>query len=158
MLLPELIVPIGAPYRGPSDVGAVSHRIVFIGSLLEKQGVRVVLRGLPAVIEQVPEVMLRMIGEGSFEGELRSLARRLGIEDHIEWLGRIDDHGTVMDRLSECAIGLAPYRPGANSSDYLRGSHEGARLSGLRPPRRDHRCPRGRRGHRPAALRPGSRV
>jgi 1,4-alpha-glucan branching enzyme len=83
--------------------------IAFLGHLLEKQGVQVALQALPAVLREVPHARLLVMGTGPCEGELRRLATRLGVTEHVEFTGFIDDFGLIQRRLAQSTIGVAPY-------------------------------------------------
>src|SRR4029450_9253002 len=48
-----------------------------------------VVRILERVIREVPAVLL-MVGEGPERASARALARRLGLSDHVRFLGRQD--------------------------------------------------------------------
>lgn len=70
------------------------HRHIFDGPVIVNmarlhpcKGQTHLLRMLPAVKESVPDVRLLLIGEGPSRQELQDLARELGIEEHVFFLG-----------------------------------------------------------------------
>src|SRR5579872_6644558 len=69
--------------------------ILSIGRLERYKGHQRVIAALPRVLEQVPNVKLRIVGVGPYESALHKLVRKLGVADHVEigavppgdWLG-----------------------------------------------------------------------
>jgi len=85
------------------------YRLVFLGHLLEKQGVQLVIDSIPKIIEKIPAFNFLVIGTGPYENELKCKASKLGIDDHITFTGFIESHSDVDRLLSECACAVAPY-------------------------------------------------
>jgi phosphatidylinositol alpha-1,6-mannosyltransferase len=54
-----------------------------------------VIRALPAIISEVPDVMYLIVGEGDDQPRLQSLAASLSVEAHVQFLGRVDDEELV---------------------------------------------------------------
>ena len=63
--------------------------VAFAGRLAREKGVDVLLRALPAVIAQVPDVRLVVAGEGPESRTLHKLAADLGIDSHTRFLGHV---------------------------------------------------------------------
>src|SRR5262249_33102175 len=63
--------------------------ILFVGRLVEKKGVEYLLNAMPSVIRAYPRAVLVIIGEGTQRPELEELARKLGIQPWVRFLGRI---------------------------------------------------------------------
>ncbi|MBL7197347.1 MAG: glycosyltransferase [Candidatus Omnitrophica bacterium] len=83
--------------------------IGFVGTLSSNQGLQLLIKAMPEVLRQLPEVRVKIIGRGPYEPELRSFVRKEGIENTFEFLGFIKDENKVLDILSRCAIGIAPW-------------------------------------------------
>lgn len=110
----QRVVPIGAnvsPGRPPTE----PPQVIFVGHLLEKQGVQLALRALPRLLEHVPHARLLVIGDGPYGDALESLAAELGVRDSVAFAGYVDPHEEVEDRIAESAVGLATYDPGIAS-------------------------------------------
>ena len=112
--LPEkkFVVPRGAwsKYgRLPPFESIEKHTVVFLGHLLEKQGVQLALRAIPHIVEEIPDFKLVVIGGGHYETRLKHLAKQLNIERYVEFTGVIRNHEDIEDRISNYAMGLAPY-------------------------------------------------
>jgi glycosyltransferase involved in cell wall biosynthesis len=82
---------------------------VFLGHLLEKQGLQQVIAALPQVAESFSDVDLIVIGSGPYQAALTELAHNIGVENRVRFLGYIDDEDEVLRLLSSASIGLATY-------------------------------------------------
>jgi len=91
------------------------YRLVFLGHLLEKQGLQLVIRALPEVARRLPEVELIVVGTGPYEKELRELASSIGVLDRVRFLGYVEDEEEVLRLLASASCGLAPYLAGPDS-------------------------------------------
>jgi glycosyltransferase involved in cell wall biosynthesis len=86
--------------------------IVSVGRLERYKGHQRTITALPEVIKQFPDVHLRIIGAGSYEGELWHLAERYGVTDFVEigpvGLGERDRMASIMSK-AKLAILLSDY-------------------------------------------------
>ncbi|HUC36008.1 MAG TPA: glycosyltransferase [Acidimicrobiales bacterium] len=85
------------------------HRLVFMGHLLEKQGLQHVIAALPLIAQNVTDVELAVVGSGPFEEQLRRLVGKYGVTDRVSFLGYVPDESEVLQILASSSIGLAPY-------------------------------------------------
>jgi glycosyltransferase involved in cell wall biosynthesis len=117
---PQLVVPIGADVERIASVRVERDEstFVYLGHLLEKQGVQVVIEAMPAVLAQLPRARFVVIGDGPYMQELVDLAERRGVSASIEFTGFMDDHRRIEKILLGCAVGVAPYVP--DQSNYSR--------------------------------------
>ena len=84
--------------RVPGDavlLGTVAH-------LFPRKGYDVMLRALPSIIREVPSVHYLIIGTGerAYEQELKTLTKRLGVEEHVHFIGFQDDVAPFLSALS----------------------------------------------------------
>ena len=70
------------PLQSPPTVG-------YAGRFSAEKGIETLFQSFAQVLQQVPEAQLKMAGKGSSEAALRMLAKQLGIEAHVTWLGHI---------------------------------------------------------------------
>ncbi|EQD47435.1 glycosyl transferase, group 1, partial [mine drainage metagenome] len=61
----------------------------FAGSFYAYEGLDVLLRAMPLVLREAPQVRLLLLGGGPQEAHLQALAARLGIEDVVHFIGRV---------------------------------------------------------------------
>lgn len=67
-----------------------------VGRMVHPKGQRYLIESMPEIVAQFPRTQLLMIGEGPFQKSLVSLAQRLGVYDHITFLGRRNDVSDVL--------------------------------------------------------------
>lgn len=117
----RLLAPV-APMREPVPMGVdVSRiradvgerrpqrgRVLFIGRLVAKKGVDILLQA----VAEVPDASLVVAGGGPLEFELRALVDRLGLAHRVELLGAVP-RSAVMHELSRAAVVALPSQVGA---------------------------------------------
>jgi glycosyltransferase involved in cell wall biosynthesis len=114
----ELVVPVGAHIdrieRRPLRSSA-AHRIVFMGHLLEKQGVQLAIEAMQTIRAAIPDASLLVVGDGPYASHLHDLSYRYGVSDAVEFTGYVDDHRRVEELLTRSALAIAPYTPDPTS-------------------------------------------
>lgn len=79
----------------PSDdlrrtLGVEEKRVIItVGRLILRKGVNTVLRALPRIREEVPNVAYLVVGDGPDRDQLVALADQLGVSDVVQFLGRV---------------------------------------------------------------------
>jgi len=76
--------------RGTSTTATRPFRLLFVGRLVERKGVEVLVEAVARLAERLP-AELTVIGEGPRAEGLRRLVRRRGLEDRVTLAGRVDD-------------------------------------------------------------------
>ena len=100
------VVPMGAwidrvPTTPPD--GFRRRRLVFLGHLVARQGVRTLLDALSTLGDVAADV----IGTGPLETELREHAKHAGLQ--VTFHGYVADHREVEQLLSRSSVAVAPY-------------------------------------------------
>jgi D-inositol-3-phosphate glycosyltransferase len=95
---PELFKPEGeadAAVLAEYGLSVTPERpaLLYASRLVRWKGGEYLVQALPLL--DPPGTQLWVAGEGEYEGELRALARRLGVEDRIRWLGRVEQSKLV---------------------------------------------------------------
>ncbi|MDX6414219.1 MAG: hypothetical protein QOH23_1629 [Gaiellaceae bacterium] len=103
---PAFVVPMGAwidrvPTTPPD--GFRRRRLVFLGHLVERQGVDTLL----AALSTLGDVAADVIGTGPLEQELREQAERASLD--VTFHGYVPDHRQVERLLSQSSVAVAPY-------------------------------------------------
>ena len=95
-VIPNAVDADGFRYGEPPDealrqaLGFTGARIVgFIGSFYAYEGLDLLIEALPAVLREIPEVRLLLVGGGPEEGRLKALSARLGLEHAVRFTGRV---------------------------------------------------------------------
>jgi phosphatidylinositol alpha-1,6-mannosyltransferase len=63
--------------------------IVSVGRLVHRKGQDILIEAMPAIIKEVPQAHILMIGEGPYRSYLENRAKALGIIERITFIGRI---------------------------------------------------------------------
>ena len=63
--------------------------VVSVGRLVHRKGQDVLIEAMPQVLKKVPDAHLVLIGEGPYRGYLESRVKKLGIDEHVTFIGRI---------------------------------------------------------------------
>lgn len=73
--------PLPVDPAAPTPAG--DPLLVSVGRLERYKGHHRILRALPAILSRAPDARLMLVGAGSYEHELRSLAGSLGVADRV---------------------------------------------------------------------------
>jgi glycosyltransferase involved in cell wall biosynthesis len=102
-------VPDPALFRpGPAPPSAGRFTVVYHGMVGSRHGLDVAIRAVAEAREKVPDLELRIIGDGDAFAGLRALVRELGVEDNVrleQGLRPIED---VLPIVREASIGIVP--------------------------------------------------
>ena len=117
------IVEHGAPDR-PLRLSATKGKgarmtLMTFGLLGPGKGLETAIAALPAIIARHPQTTYRIAGVEhpnemrrngeSYRRKLQTLAEKLGVADHIEWVNRFLDHDELIAMIEDCDIYLTPY-------------------------------------------------
>lgn len=119
---PQLTVPLGIwdkriqklPFEKKSR-----FQMVFLGHILEKQGLDIVIEALSQILKKLPKVKLLIIGTGPYEDNLKRKVQKLGIKNNVEFSGYVEKHEDVERMLSESMVAVATYKPDPESFTYF---------------------------------------
>lgn len=93
--------------------------ILYMGMLLEKQGIQLVIESLPYILKKIPNLKLTIIGKGPYEYHLKELVKKLSLEKYIEFLGYIPSHQDLENRIAKAAIAIALYNREYDQFSYF---------------------------------------
>ncbi len=85
----------------------LNFEILFAGFLYKLKGVEYLLRAIPTVIKEYPNIKLRIIGEGPEKGNLIKLAEKLEIRDKVIFQGFVP-HVEIARYYQNCDIFCFP--------------------------------------------------
>jgi phosphatidylinositol alpha-1,6-mannosyltransferase len=81
--------PVDA-YQLRGELGLTHKKvIVSVGRLVHRKGQDVLIEAMPAIIKEVPEAHILMIGEGPYRGYLENRVKALGLQERVTFIGRI---------------------------------------------------------------------
>lgn len=104
-VIPRGFVP--PPGDGPAPLKAASTAVI-AGRLRSYKRVDVAVRAWPAVVAQLPEARLRIVGDGPQRDELQQLATKLGMNGHITFCGQLPERRKVLDEIASAELLLQP--------------------------------------------------
>jgi glycosyltransferase involved in cell wall biosynthesis len=84
-----VVLPLPVPWEGGAEITNLPARptILTAARLVEEKGIQVILQAMPRVLEEVPEALLLIAGEGRYRRVLEQTANSLGIGDKVSFLG-----------------------------------------------------------------------
>lgn len=82
----------------------------FIGSFYAYEGLDLLIRMLPLVLQARPDVRVLLVGGGPQEGALKDLTRNLALEDKVVFTGRVP-HDQVVDYYGSIDMLVYPRLP-----------------------------------------------
>ncbi|MEH2027568.1 glycosyltransferase family 4 protein [Nostoc sp.] len=88
--------------RSPGEV----PKLLFVGRLDERKGLRYLLAALPLVLAKYP-VCLRIVGKGILEDEIKSQCHAMGLNDVVDFLGFVSKE-ELADEYAGCDIFVLP--------------------------------------------------
>ena len=106
------VVPIGAWLdRVPvvPEHGWEARRVVFIGHLVPRQGVEMLIEALRLLSKRGIEFHAEVAGRGPLEETLRAAASAEDLDGRLRFHGFISDHREVEALLANASVAVAPY-------------------------------------------------
>ena len=105
---PIHILPTGLPadrfrqgnaarFRALSALPPERPLITYIGRVAHEKNIDFLLRMFVEVRKSVPDALLVIAGEGPARESLRALAQRLGLQDHVHFVGYLDRDTSLLD-------------------------------------------------------------
>nr|WP_319540486.1 glycosyltransferase family 4 protein [uncultured Methanospirillum sp.] len=90
-----------------------NNLILFIGRLTQVKGPDELIRAMPAVLRNVPDAQLIILGVGEMEGELHDLIRSLGVDRHVLMHTRLvtEEERLLFYAACDCAVFPSKYEP-----------------------------------------------
>jgi 1,2-diacylglycerol 3-alpha-glucosyltransferase len=87
----------GARFRAAHGIAAARPVLAYVGRVAFEKNIDFLLRMLAHVRHDVPDVLLVVCGEGPALGALRSLARQIGLDDNVRFVGYLDRTTALLD-------------------------------------------------------------
>ena len=85
--------------------------IAFVGTLDRLQGLQLLIEAMPEILKHLPNVIVKVIGDGPYAGELKRLVKESGLDEHFVFHGFLRKDSDMINIISRCAIGVAPFIP-----------------------------------------------
>ena len=88
---------IGARFRARHGIGAHRPMLLFVGRIAFEKNIDFLIHLLPKLRQRVAEVLLVIAGEGPAEAHCRALVRKLGVEEHVHFVGYMNRDTELLD-------------------------------------------------------------
>lgn len=114
----QVVVPTGTGYSRMKQcpIEQVSrHTAVFLSHLRPGQGIDLILKALPIIVQLDPQFILKVIGTGPLEAHFKDEVEKMGLGKSVEFFGFIENNDRIEDIVSHCGVGIAPYEPDKDS-------------------------------------------
>ncbi len=106
---PVTVIPYGLTVEAkppqPRPLGEVP-RLLFVGRLIERKGLRYLLEALPLILAKQP-VRLRVVGKGDSRAELQHHSRALGLDAVVDFVGHLGKE-SLAEEYAACDIFVLP--------------------------------------------------
>jgi glycosyltransferase involved in cell wall biosynthesis len=80
-------------------------RVITHGSLLERYGVQTLIRTVPLLIEEIPNLKVNIVGDGEYRPQLEQLAQSMLLVKYIDFIGFVP-RDEVLKYIAEADIGV----------------------------------------------------
>jgi PEP-CTERM/exosortase A-associated glycosyltransferase len=75
------------------ELGVEGKTVIgFVGSFYAYEGLDLLVAALPDVLRELPQTRVLLVGGGPEEANLKALARSLGLQDNVVFVGRVAHH------------------------------------------------------------------
>jgi len=105
------------------------RRLLTVGFLRPDKGHAVVIKALPELIREFPDLEYRIVGDGSERAELIALTKELGLHSHVVFLGSLPHH-EAMEEMAQCEVFILPSWNEAFGVVYLEAMAHGKPIIG----------------------------
>jgi len=85
-----------ATVRRSINVPEDCRMVITVGRLVEQKGHTVLLKAIPAILEEEPNTFFIFVGAGRLESDLKKEAADLGVSSHVRFLGARKDVPDLM--------------------------------------------------------------
>lgn len=100
-----LVLPVEETraFRKHEEFAEVDRLLLTVGNVTERKGQDIVIRAMPRILERVPNAHYLIVGLPTRKAEFERLARDLGVDAHVHFLGRLDAD-TIPVAMNACDV------------------------------------------------------
>lgn len=103
--------------------------LLTVGFLRPDKGHAVVIKALPELVREFPDLEYRIVGDGSERQALEALTLELGLSEHVTFLGSLPHH-EAMREMAQCDVFILPSWKEAFGVVYLEAMAHGKPIIG----------------------------
>lgn len=82
-------------------------RLIVVSTIVKRYGVQTLIKAIPLLLKDIPELRVDVIGEGEYRPELEKLSHELGVAEHIRFTGLVPLED-VPSFIAQADIGIVP--------------------------------------------------
>jgi glycosyltransferase involved in cell wall biosynthesis len=105
------VMPMGVDlaneFKPVPEIKRNDQKLIFVGRLVEKKGVSVLIEAMARVIKKVPDAELLIVGDGPLRTTLEQKVKELGLHGHVQFLGSVPHH-QLPELFSSAGIAVVP--------------------------------------------------
>lgn len=90
----------------PASKNADHFRLIVVSTLVKRYGVQTLIKAMPLLLREIPELRVDVVGDGEYRSELEKLACDLGVERYLNFAGQVR-HDDVPSYIARSDLGLA---------------------------------------------------
>jgi glycosyltransferase involved in cell wall biosynthesis len=102
-----MYIPNGVKLMDSAPLQVKEPRLLYVGRLEKFKGVDDLIQAMPTILSKFPTANLLIVGDGTYSDELKALVIGLGLEQSIEFLGRVP-HNQTASYYRKCTILVMP--------------------------------------------------
>lgn len=88
------VIPMGVDFQNTFRTSSARKKpfsLIFVGRLVEKKGIAYLIKALPIILQNHPNINLTIIGTGPILQDLNTLVNELQLREHVYFLGAISN-------------------------------------------------------------------
>lgn len=121
----QIVVPMGVHYerirrRNIDEID--KNQIVYVGHLLEKQGVQLAIEAIGILKKEIAGIKFLVIGTGPYEDVLKQKVKKMNLDERVIFRGFIENHKEIEDLIAGSAIAVALYNKELDKWTYYADS------------------------------------
>lgn len=81
---------------------------VYTGGIQRSRGLQIVFEAIPEIVKKIPQFTFIIIGAGYAAEQLKTIARKKGIDKYISWVGWVN-HEELFQYINAANVGVIPH-------------------------------------------------
>jgi glycosyltransferase involved in cell wall biosynthesis len=102
-----------------SAVNGSPFYLITHGSLVERYRVQTLIKAVPLLLKDIPELRVKIVGDGEYQSKLEEMAQSLGVRDRVDFTGRVPFE-EIPAHIAQAHIGIVAIPTGVNPAMPLK--------------------------------------
>jgi glycosyltransferase involved in cell wall biosynthesis len=100
-------------HQPSTSIDGDQFSLITHGSLVERYHVQTLIKAVPLLLKDIPELEVKIIGDGEYQPKLEELAQSLGVSEYIEFTGRVP-FKEIPPHIARAHVGIVAIPTGVN--------------------------------------------